>query len=119
VAEHPLRDLALGHGDHRAGGGEVVNNATFIVIFPLTFIANTLVRADKLHSVLQTFAEWNPVSSVTQAARELFGNTGSLPKPTVWPLANPVLYTLIWVGVIPVVFVPLSIRQYKRSASRT
>jgi ABC-2 type transport system permease protein len=103
----------------KVGRVEVVNNATFIVIFPLTFIANTFVRADKLPSVLQTFAEWNPVSSVTQAVRELFGNTGTLPKPTVWSLANPVLYTLIWVGIILVVFVPLSIRQYQKAASRS
>ena len=53
---------------------EVVNNASFIVIFPLTFVANTFVPLDTLPAPLQTFAEWNPVSAVTQAARELFGN---------------------------------------------
>ena len=53
---------------------EVVNNASFMVIFPLTFIANTFVPSDNLPGVLQTFAEWNPVSAVTQATRELFGN---------------------------------------------
>jgi hypothetical protein len=28
------------------------------------------------------------------------------------------LYSLMWIGVILVVFVPLSIRQYHRAASR-
>ena len=51
---------------------EVVNNAAFIIIFPLTFIANTFVPLETLPTPLQRFAEWNPVSSVTQAARELF-----------------------------------------------
>jgi ABC-2 type transport system permease protein len=101
----------------KVGKVEVVNNASFMVIFPLTFIANTFVVADSLPGVLQTFAEWNPVSAVAQAVREAFGNTGSLPEPTVWPLANPVLYTLIWVAVILAVFIPLSVRQYKRAAS--
>ena len=54
---------------------EVVNNASFLVIFPLTFISNAFVPLQSLPSVLQAFAEWNPVSTVVQAARELFGNT--------------------------------------------
>ena len=98
---------------------EVVNNASFIVIFPLTFIANTFVSISNLPEPLATFADWNPVSSVTQAARELFGNTDpTAPPPEVWSLQHPVIYTLIWVVIILVVFVPLSIRLYKRAASR-
>jgi ABC-2 type transport system permease protein len=98
---------------------EVVNNASFIVIFPLTFIANTFVPSENLPGVLRTFAEWNPVSAVTQAAREGFGNTSPLvPVPDVWSLQHPVAYTLLWVALILVVFVPLSVRQYKLSASR-
>jgi ABC-2 type transport system permease protein len=98
---------------------EVINNASFIVIFPLTFIANTFVDSNQLPEPLRTFAEWNPVSAVTQASRELFGNLpADFPVPDVWSLQNPVLYTLIWIGIILAVFVPLSVRQYKRSASR-
>ncbi len=102
----------------KVGRVEVVNNASFMFIFPLTFIANTFVRSDFLPGPLRTFAEWNPVSSVAQAVREAFGNTGNLPRPHVWSLDNPVLYTFIWVGVILAIFIPLSVRQYKRSASR-
>jgi ABC-type multidrug transport system permease subunit len=72
---------------------EVINNAAFMVIFPLTFVANTFVPAENLPTVLRAFAEWNPVSAVTQAARELFGNLpAGIPAPTVWPLRNAVLY---------------------------
>jgi ABC transporter DrrB family efflux protein len=98
---------------------EVVQSASFIVIFPITFIANTFVPSDGLPPVLRTFAEWNPVSSVTQAARELFGNLPpGAPEPQAWPLQHPVLYTLLWVAAILAVFVPLSVRQYARAASR-
>ena len=98
---------------------EVVNNASFIVIFPVTFVANTFVSVSNLPGPLKTFAEWNPVSTVTQAARELFGNTvpGAIPEGP-WPLQNPVIYTLIWVVIIIAVFAPLAIRQYQRAASR-
>jgi ABC transporter DrrB family efflux protein len=98
---------------------EVVNNASFIVIFPLTFVANTFVPLETFPSVLRTFAEWNPVSSVTQAARDLFGNTSPVaPPPEAWPLQNPEIYTLIWVAVILAIFVPLSVRTYRRTAAR-
>ena len=97
---------------------EVVNNASFMVIFPLTFIANTFVRADFLPEPLRTIAEWNPVSTVAQTAREAFGNTGNTPVPDAWSLQNPILYTLIWVGIILAIFIPLSIRQYKKAAAR-
>lgn len=98
---------------------EVFNNAVFMVLFPLTFVANTFVPSETLPTPLRVFAEWNPVSSVTQAARELFGNTHpSSPPPDVWSLQNPVAYTLLWVLVTLVVFVPLSVMQYRRAAAR-
>lgn len=98
---------------------EMVNNASFMFIFPLTFIANTFVPIESLPGPLRVFAEWNPVSAVAQAAREAFGNTGSAVVPDVWSLQNPVLYTLIWIGIILAVFIPLSTSQYKKTASRT
>ncbi|MEZ5171429.1 MAG: ABC transporter permease [Acidimicrobiia bacterium] len=95
---------------------EVVNNATFLVIFPLTFIANTFVPAGSLPEPIQTFADWNPVSAVTQAVRELFGNLPpDAPVPDVWSLQNPELYSLIWIGIIVAVFAPVAVRRYKRA----
>lgn len=95
---------------------EVINNASFMVIFPLTFIANTFVPSDNLPGVLKTFAEWNPVSAVTQAARELFGNIPpGTPEPSVWPLQNAVLYTFIWIVLIVGVFAPLAINRFRKA----
>jgi ABC transporter DrrB family efflux protein len=98
---------------------EVVNNASFMVIMPLTFISNAFVPSESLPGPLRVFAEWNPVSAVTQGARNLFGNVNPLaPPPEAWPMQNPVLYTMIWIAVIMLVFVPFSIRLYKRAASK-
>ena len=69
--------------------------------------------------MLKAIADWNPISAIVQAARELFGNVApNAPAPTAWPLQNPVLYVLIWVVVILAIFVPLSISQFKRAATR-
>ncbi|MDQ4119133.1 MAG: ABC transporter permease [Actinomycetota bacterium] len=100
---------------------EVVNNASFVVIFPLTFVANTFVPLDTLPGPLRVFAEWNPVSAVTQAARELFGNPDPNPAAIpsdAWSLQHPQLYTLIWSVAVVLVFAPLANAQYKRATSR-
>lgn len=97
---------------------EVVNNMTSMVVFPMTFVANTFVPAENLPTALRIFAEWNPVSAVTQAARELFGNIpAGTPEPTVWSLQNPVLYTVLWSMAIIAIFAPLAVRTYKRAGS--
>lgn len=97
---------------------EVVNNAAFMFIMPITFVSNAFVRADLLPGPLKAFAEWNPVSAVAQAVRESFGNAGALGVPDTWALQNPYPYTLIWIGIILAVFIPLSVRQYKKAALR-
>lgn len=98
---------------------EVLNNASFMVIFPITFIANTFVPSENLPTVLRVFAEWNPISSLAHATRTLFGNipTGA-PEPTVWPLQHPVIYSIIWAGIIIAIFAPLSVRRYTKAAKK-
>ncbi|MET0468267.1 MAG: ABC transporter permease [Aeromicrobium sp.] len=98
---------------------DVINNASFMVIMPLTFVSNAFVPTESFPSFLQPFVEWNPVSAVTQAVRELFGNVpDGVPVPDVWSLQNPVLYTLLWIVIFLVVFVPLSVRAYQRASTK-
>ncbi|MCM0620928.1 ABC transporter permease [Nocardioides bruguierae] len=97
---------------------EVINNASFIVIMPLTFVSNAFVPLESFSGVLRQFVLWNPVSALTQASRELFGNTSPASAPDAWSMQHPVLYTLLWVVLILVVFVPLSVNRYRRATSR-
>ncbi len=98
---------------------EVYNNATFMVIFPLTFIANTFVDSSRFPTVLRVIADWNPVSALTQAARELFGNTNpAMVVSDAWPMQNPIVATLLWTALILIVFVPFSIHRYQKAVSR-
>ena len=98
---------------------EVVQNASFLVIFPLTFIANTFVPLENLPTALRVFAEWNPVSTVTQATRNLFGNNlGVTQASGAWPIEHAALYSCLWGLAILAIFVPLSVRAYRRAASK-
>jgi len=98
---------------------EAINNASSLVIFPLTFIANTFVPSEDFPTPLRIFAEWNPVSAVAHAAREQFGNIpAGTPEPTAWPLQHAALYALLWVVIIIGVFAPLAVRRYQTVGAR-
>jgi ABC-2 type transport system permease protein len=97
---------------------DVVNNASFVVIFPLTFMSNAFVPLEDFDGVLKTIVEWNPVSTLTQASRELFGNTIGPPQSDAWSMQHPVVYTLLWSALFVAVFVPLSVRQFRLSTSK-
>lgn len=94
---------------------EIINNAAFLILFPLTFISNAFVPSENLPTPLRVFAEWNPVSALVQSARELFGNVPpGTPVPDAWPAQNPIATVLLGVTVLLVIFVPLSIRKFAR-----
>jgi len=101
--------------------GQLVKNAMtaqtigFVVVFPLTFASNAFVPTENMPSALKVFAEWNPVSAMVQAVRELFGNLPALsPAPEAWSLQNPVLYSIIWIIIIGVVGLSLAVWKYSR-----
>jgi ABC-2 type transport system permease protein len=97
---------------------EAVQGVAFTVIFPVTFIASTFVPVSTLPGVLQTIAEWNPVSSVAESLRELFGNPrGDFGPNPPWPMEHPVAYSWIWIVGIVIVCAPIAIRAYRRTTS--
>jgi ABC-2 type transport system permease protein len=91
---------------------EVAQQVAFTVLFPLTFLSNVFVPTATLPTWLRPVAEWNPVSALTAATRQLWGN----PNPFAaggFPAENPILLTLVWVAVLLAVFVPLAVRGYR------
>jgi ABC transporter DrrB family efflux protein len=98
---------------------EAFNNASFLVVYPLSFLANTFVDSSRLPGPLRVVAEWNPTSAVTQATRDLFGNTDpGMPTAGAWPLQHPLLASVLWIALILAVFVPLATRRYRKAVSR-
>ena len=98
---------------------EVIDNVAFLILFPLTFLSNAFVLESTLPGLLRVFAEFNPVSALVQAARELFGNVpASMPVGDSWMLQNPVVTILIGIAVLLAVFVPLSVRKFARITSK-
>ncbi len=94
---------------------EVAQQVSFTVIFPITFVSNAFVPIATLPDWLQPFAEWNPVSTLTAATRELFGNPNPFATDNL-PSQEPILVTLIWIVVIVAVFAPLGVRKYRQTS---
>jgi ABC transporter DrrB family efflux protein len=91
---------------------ETVQQLGFLIIFPLTFLSNAFVPTATLPAVLQPIAEWNPISALTQATRQLFGNPSPYPSGS-FPSEHPYLLSILWIVAILLVFVPLGIRRYR------
>ena len=95
-----------------------VQNVGFIVTFPLTFLSNAFAPTTGMPRILQYFAEWNPVSTMVAGCRELFGlenifgaTAGSFPSE------NPLITSALYMGLIMLIFIPLSIRKYKNASN--
>ncbi|MBG0830438.1 ABC transporter permease [Planomonospora sp. ID67723] len=85
----------------------------YALLFPLTMISNTFVAPEMMPGWLGAVAAWNPVSSTVTAIRELFGNPGL--GGDSWLAQNAVLMAVVWPLVIVAVFLPLSVRRYRRA----
>jgi ABC-type multidrug transport system permease subunit len=96
---------------------EVAQSAGFIWIFPLTFLSNAFVPTAGMPPVLQTIAEWNPISSMVLSLRDLWGNAG-LARGTGFPAEYPIPLAIAWILLILIIFVPLSIAKYRQAAAR-
>ncbi len=100
-----------------ASDARVVQNVSFIVTFPLTFLSNAFAPTTGMPRALQYFAEWNPVSTMVAACRELFGLENQFGATAgSFPSENPLITSLIYIVLIMVVFIPLSLRRYRNAA---
>lgn len=100
-----------------ASDARVVQNVSFIVTFPLTFLSNAFAPTTGMPRPLQYFAEWNPVSTMVAGCRELFGLENQFGATAgSFPSENPLLTSFLYMILIMVIFIPLSVRKYKRSA---
>jgi ABC transporter DrrB family efflux protein len=88
---------------------EAAQSGGFIWVFPLTFASSAFVPVGNMPGWLQAFAEHQPVTRTVDAVRALM--IGG-------PVTSAALQSLAWSLGILAVFVPLSVRGYRRAAVR-
>jgi ABC transporter DrrB family efflux protein len=92
-----------------ASSPEASNAYGFTILFPVTFISSAFVPPDTMPNWLQPIAEYNPFTTMVDAARALFVGTEA---------GNDVWGAVLWsIGII-VVFSMLSVRRYARAVGR-
>lgn len=99
---------------------QVAGSLGLIWLFPMTFISSGFVSGASLPGPLPTIAAWNPITSLANALRQLFGNT---PPPGFavqhdWPAQHPVLHTVGCSVLLIAVFTTLSTWRYRTRTSR-
>ena len=98
---------------------EVAQTAGFIWLFPLTFLSNAFVSTASLPPVLRPIADWNPISSIVLALRDLWGNAPTgVDRGHGFPAQHPLPLALAWCAAILVVFIPFAISRYRKAAAR-
>jgi ABC-2 type transport system permease protein len=95
----------------------VVANVSFLFTFPLTFLSNAFASTTSMPRPLQYFAEWNPVSTMVAAARQLFGFHNIFGATAhSYPSQHPITMSLVYMVVLMAIFGPLSVRRYKNTS---
>jgi ABC-2 type transport system permease protein len=97
---------------------EVAQNAGFLWLFPVTFLSSVFVPLESYNDFLRPIAQWNPISTLAEAVRRLFGNASAVPISDTFAGRHPVLLSLLWCAGLLAVFVPLAVRRYRAAAAR-
>lgn len=97
---------------------EAVQGVMFTTTFPITFLANTFAPTEAMPSFLRTIAEWNPISALVQAMRELWGNAPALGADAALPLRHPVLASVLWSVGLSLILAPLAIRAFRNRTEK-
>jgi ABC transporter DrrB family efflux protein len=95
-------------------GPESAQGVGLVILFPLAIVSNALVPTAHMPAALRDFANWNPVSAVTAAARQLFGNPNPSALVHAWPMQHPIEASFLWSLVLLAIFAPLATILYRR-----
>jgi ABC transporter DrrB family efflux protein len=92
-----------------ASSPEASNAYSFTILFPVTFISSAFVPPDTMPNWLEPVAEYNPFTTMVDAARALFVGTEA---------GNDIWGAVVWSLVIIAVFSVLSVWRYRRAVGR-
>jgi ABC-2 type transport system permease protein len=86
----------------------------FIIFLPLSFVSNAFVPTQGMPDWLRNFANWNPMSAVAAACRDLFGGTNPAASVQAWPMQHPELAVMLWSVALIAVFAPAAVYLFRR-----
>jgi ABC transporter DrrB family efflux protein len=98
-----------------AGSAQAADVIISIPTFLLGFVSSLFVDPSKMPSWLRVVADWNPMSAVATAGRQLFGNSIGPPPAGVWSLDHPAITTVGLSVIIVAIVAPICVHLYSHS----
>jgi ABC transporter DrrB family efflux protein len=98
-----------------AGNVEAAQASSFVWVFPFVFASTAFVPLLTMPGWLQAWAKVNPVSVVVNAIRSLTLDARTAHLVQGGTRITHIWQALAWIGGILVVFVPLSVRRYRKT----
>ncbi|HJP66405.1 MAG TPA: ABC transporter permease [Actinomycetota bacterium] len=98
-----------------AGNVEAAQAGSFVWIFPLVFASSAFVPIQSMPGWLQAFAKYNPLTIVVDAVRALCLGTRTAHQLLGGSTFTHVWQAFAWIIALLLVFVPLSVRMYRKS----
>jgi len=93
---------------------ETIDSISSLVVVVLPFLSSAFLSPRYLPEWLRPVAEWNPISAVTTACRQLWGNPGATGDG--FPSTNAALVVTVSLGVLFVAAALQSLRRYRTVA---
>lgn len=97
-----------------ARGAESAQAVGLTVIMPLALTSNAFISTARLTPWLRDVANWNPISALAAATRQLLGNPDPAAAIRSWPMQHPELASALWSLTLIAVLVPLAVWLYVR-----
>ncbi|WP_196792308.1 ABC transporter permease [Motilibacter deserti] len=97
---------------------DAITSVAFLVVLPLTFLSNAFIPLSGLPDWLATACEWNPVSVVVAACRDLFGDLPAGSAGTGFPVQHAAPLAVTMALALAALAAPAAVRAYARAAAR-
>jgi ABC transporter DrrB family efflux protein len=118
--------LLFGYGAAWAGacvgilarGPEAAQAVGLTVIVPLSLTSNAFIATTAMPGWLQAVADWNPVSVLAAACRQLLGNPDPAATIAAWPMRHPELASAAWSLALLAALIPVTVWLYVRKNRR-
>ena len=101
-----------------ARGPESAQAVGLTVIVPLSLTSNAFISTTSLPAGLRSIADWNPVSVLAAACRQLLGNPNPAAAIHAWPMQHPELASALWSLTLLATMAPLAVWLYVRRTGR-
>lgn len=86
---------------------DMVGMLSMFWLFPLMLASTAFAPAATMPGWLQPFVKYQPISAASDAVRGLANGV---------PVGSSITLTLVWIAALLVVFVPLSVRLYRKTS---